>query len=105
MPYYLRLADNKDLTLTPHVYTKALPAIEARFRHLTSLGAYQVGGFLTYGKIDSIDQVNATGSQSSRRGIRAYFEANGRFQFEPRMEHDLVAPRSRPTRPSPAATT
>jgi LPS-assembly protein len=83
VPYYLRLGDNKDLTLTPHVYTKALPAAEARFRHLTSLGAYQVGGFLTFGKIDTIDEVNATESQGSRRGVRAYVEANGRFQFNP----------------------
>ena len=79
----MRLGPNKDLTLTPHVYTKALPAIEARFRHLTSLGAYQVGGFLTHGKIDNIDEVNAISGQSSRRGIRAYLEANGRFQLSP----------------------
>ncbi|MDQ3074566.1 MAG: LPS assembly protein LptD [Pseudomonadota bacterium] len=83
VPYYLRLADNKDLTLTPHVYSKALPAVEARFRHLTSLGAYQVGGFLTHGKIDRIDEIDATGRADSRRGIRAYVEGNGRFQFSP----------------------
>ena len=83
LPYYLRLGDNKDLTLTPHVFTKALPAAEARFRHLTSLGAYQLGAFVTHGKIDNIDEVNATGDGSSRRGLRAYFEANGRFQFSP----------------------
>ena len=83
VPYYLRLGDNKDLTLTPHVYTKTLPAAEARFRHLTSLGAYQIGGFVTYGKIDNIDEVNATGTGDSRRGLRAYLEANGRFQFSP----------------------
>ena len=83
LPYYLRLGDNKDLTLTPHVYTSALPAFEARFRHLTSLGAYQVGGFATYGKIDNVDEVNAAANQGSRRGIRAYVEANGRFQISP----------------------
>ena len=83
VPYYLRLADNQDLTLTPHVYTKSLPAMEARFRHLTSLGAYQIGGFVTSGKIDNIDEVNPIANQGSRRGIRAYVEANGRFQFSP----------------------
>ena len=83
LPYYLRLGDNKDLTLTPHVYSSALPAFEARFRHLTGLGAYQVGGFVTHGKIDNVDEVNAVADQGSRRGIRAYVEANGRFQFSP----------------------
>jgi LPS-assembly protein len=83
VPYYLRLGDNKDLTLTPHLYTKALPAAEARFRHLTSLGAYQIGGFITYGRIDNIDEVNAVDSQGSRHGVRAYLEASGRFQLDP----------------------
>ena len=82
-PYYLRLGPNKDLTLTPHLYTKALPAIEARYRHLTGIGAYQVGAFFTHGKIDQIDEVNPTQSQGSRRGIRGYIEANGKFQFSP----------------------
>ena len=83
VPYYLRLGDNKDLTLTPHVYTRALPALEGRFRHLTSLGAYQIGGFVTYGKIDRVDEVDPIANQGSRRGVRAYVEANGRFQFSP----------------------
>ena len=83
VPYYVRLADNKDLTLTPHLYTKSLPALEGRFRHLTSLGAYQIGGFVTNGKIDNVDEVNPIANQGSRRGIRAYVEANGRFQFSP----------------------
>lgn len=83
VPYYLRLADNRDLTLTPHLYTKALPAVEARFRHLTDVGAYQVGGFLTHGKIDNIDEVDPVAGQGSRRGIRAFVEANGRLQLSP----------------------
>ncbi len=83
VPYYLRLGNNKDLTLTPRLYTKSLPAMEARFRHLTSLGAYQIGGFLTYGKIDAIDQIDAIGNQGSRRGVRAFVEANGKFQLSP----------------------
>ncbi len=82
-PYYLRLTDNKDLTLTPHLYTKALPAIEARFRHLTSLGAYQLGGFLTYGKIDPLAQFDAAGNSVAGHGIRAYIEGNGHFQLSP----------------------
>ena len=83
VPYYMRVADNIDLTVTPHVYTKALPAIEARWRHLTSLGAYQLGGFLTYGRVDRVDEIATTNPVDDRRGIRGYFEGNGRFQFSP----------------------
>ena len=83
LPYYFRLAANRDLTLTPHLYTKALPAIEARWRHLTSLGAYQVGGFLTYGEVDQVDRISISGSGGTRNDIRGYLEGNGRFQFTP----------------------
>lgn len=79
LPYHWQLGPNKDATLTPHVYTGVLPAIEAKYRALNSLGAFQLGGFLTYGKIDNVDP-NATGT---RKGFRGYFEGNGKFQFDP----------------------
>jgi LPS-assembly protein len=47
LPYHWQIAPNRDLTLTPHIYTGVLPAIEAKYRQLNSLGAFQVGGFLT----------------------------------------------------------
>jgi len=81
LPYYFRLAPNRDLTVTPHVYSKTAPAIEGKFRHLTTLGAYQIGGFLTYGQVDDPDPNDPTPNE--RHDIRAYFEGNGKFQFDP----------------------
>lgn len=78
-PYHIQIGPNRDLTLTPHVYTAVLPAIEARYRELDSFGAFQVGGFLTYGKIDNVD-LNST---SENHSVRGYFEANGKFQLDP----------------------
>ena len=78
-PYHIQMGPNRDLTLTPHIYTAVLPAIEARYRELDSFGAFQIGGFLTYGKIDNID-LNSTAANHS---IRGYFEANGTFQLSP----------------------
>ncbi len=80
-PYYWRLAPNRDLTLTPHIYTKSLPAIEGRYRGLNSLGAFQVGAFLTYGEAADPDP-DAVDPNSDHR-VRGYFEANGRFQLDP----------------------
>jgi len=80
-PYYHRIAPNRDLTLTPHVYTGVLPAIEARYRQLNSLGAFQIAGFATYGKIDDPDPLDPT--PDTRKGFRAYFEGNGKFQVSP----------------------
>lgn len=80
-PYYWRIDRNRDLTITPHFYTGSLPALEGRWRHLTEIGAYQVGAFVTYGTIPDSDAADFT--PESRKGIRGYFEANGRFQLDP----------------------
>jgi LPS-assembly protein len=80
-PYHWQIGPNRDLTVTPHVYTGVLPAIEAKYRDLSSLGAFQLGGFLTYGKIDDPDP-NAT-SSGNHHDLRGYFEGNGKFQLDP----------------------
>lgn len=80
-PYYWWIDRNRDLTVTPHIYTNSLPALEGRWRHLTSLGAYQLGAFVTYGDIEESDAADPT--PENREGLRGYFEANGRFQLDP----------------------
>ena len=81
VPYYQRFAANRDLTLTPHLYTGTWPGLEARYRHLDRIGAFQVGAFGTYGRIDDPDQDDPT--PETRRGFRAYFEGNGKAQLDP----------------------
>jgi LPS-assembly protein len=78
LPYYFQLAPNRDLTITPHVYSKVLPAIEGQYRALTGNGAWQAAGMLTYSSRSSA----TTGVPlNSNRDIRGYIDANGRFQF------------------------
>lgn len=79
-PYYLRIASDRDLTITPHLYTDALPMVEAQFRALTDLGAFQVTGFGTYGRRQSLD---TTVPDTSTRDFRGYFDASGRLQLDP----------------------
>ena len=81
LPYYLKLAPNRDATITPHLYTGVLPMIEGRYRHLTELGAFQIGGYLTYGSRLPINVVSS--DPESDRGIRGHVEGNGRFQLDP----------------------
>ena len=81
LPYYWRPRSNLDFTVTPHIYSKALPAIEGRFRNLNKLGAYQIGAFLTYGRIDDPDPDAI--NPDTRRNFRGYVEANGKFQLDP----------------------
>ena len=46
-----------------------------------------------------------TATVRRRKGFRGYFEANGKFQLDPAVEHHQPRSASRATRPSPAATT
>ena len=81
VPYHWQFGPNRDLTLTPHVYSDALPAIEGSYRELNRLGAFQIGGFITHGKRSDSDL--SDDDFGSERGIRAYFEGNGKAQFNP----------------------
>jgi LPS-assembly protein len=76
-PYYRRFAPNRDLTVTPYLYTAVAPMIEAEYRSLGPKGAWRVQGYLT----DSTQAANDTTAGS--RNVRGYIEANGTFQLGP----------------------
>lgn len=82
VPYYHRLAPNRDLTVTPHVYTGVLPALEVKYRQLNRIGALQLGGFVTYGRIEKMTELGEA-EETGEKGIRAYFEGNGKAQLDP----------------------
>lgn len=77
--YYLRVADNQDLTLGTYLYSDVAPMVSAQWRHLTEKGAYQITGYATSSRRTSTFGATPT-SQSDPRG---YLFANGRFQFSP----------------------
>lgn len=82
-PYYWRFNRSMDLLVSPHIYSGTYPALEAQWRQLTSFGAYQLSGFLTYSHIPPSDVISPTTTSSGRDGLRGYFEGNGRFQLSP----------------------
>jgi LPS-assembly protein len=77
VPYHQRFGPNRDITVTPHLFTNVAPALEARYRELNPLGAFSIGAFTTYGDTTSFD------GQRDNERLRAYVEGNGRFQFTP----------------------
>lgn len=81
LPYYMRLASDRDLTLTPHVYTNALPMMEAQFRALTDLGAFQITGYGTYGRRQPI--LPAVPGTAGQKDFRGYLDVSGKLQFDP----------------------
>ncbi len=81
-PYYLRFSPNRDITITPHVFTGVLPMLEAEYRQLTGRGAFDVHGYLTYSSriaLDPLAPPGATGNDS----IRGYIEGTGRYILSP----------------------
>lgn len=77
--YYVRVADNADLTLGTFLYTGANPMFSAQWRHLTEFGAYQITGYATHSRRIS----TFTGSPDSAEDLRGYIAANGKFQLDP----------------------
>lgn len=75
-PYYWQIADNRDLLITPHLYTSVLPMLEARYRQVTSAGAFRVEGYGTYST-----QTSTTGAAGQRQ-FRGYIDASGTYQLD-----------------------
>jgi LPS-assembly protein len=88
LPYYFRLAPNRDLTITPHVYTNALPMLETQFRHLYDRGAYQITGYATYGTRVATGDASGTTPASAQKDIRGYLDASGAMQLTPEWSLD-----------------
>lgn len=79
VPYYLKIDDNRDVTVTPHVYTDAAPLFEAEYRALTNVGAYRINGYATYSSVLPVAAIPGT----ARDRFRGYLETVGKFQLDP----------------------
>lgn len=77
-PYYIRIAPNRDLTVTPHVFTQEAPMLELGFRSLNGRGAYQLGGYVT-----SSGQSTTNTPGTTNRELRGYVDGSGTFRFSP----------------------
>ncbi len=79
LSHYWRIAPNRDLSLTAHVFTGAKPMISGQYRALDGKGAYQITGYLTHGAripLNAEDPIEAD-------AIRGYIFANGKWQLNP----------------------
>ena len=76
-PYYHQFAPNRDLTVTPYVFTAVAPMMEAEYRSLSSKGAWRVQAYVT-------DSSRSTSNlDPEKKEPRGYFEANGTWQLSP----------------------
>ncbi len=82
VPYLWSLGPNRDLTLTPHIFTNALPMLKAEYRELNELGAFRVTGYGTYSRRADDFLVTPTDADTEN-AFRGFIDASGRYQFDP----------------------
>lgn len=82
VPYFWRFGPDRDLTLTPHVFTNALPMLKAEYRELNELGAFRVTGYGTYSRRADDFLVTPTDADTEN-AFRGFIDAAGRYQFDP----------------------
>lgn len=81
--WYWRIADNRDLSVTGTFYTRSLPMLTAKYRHLTNLGAFQVTGYATRSSRIPLGSTSTGAANASQQSWRGYIDANGKLQFSP----------------------
>lgn len=79
-PYFFRLAPNRALTVTPHVYSNVLPMMEANYQHLNELGAFSITGYATSSRRS--DDLASGFTQTTEKAFRGYLDGTGRFQLD-----------------------
>ncbi|MEN2784877.1 LPS-assembly protein LptD [Sphingomonas qilianensis] len=79
-PYFFSLAPNRNLIITPHVFTGVLPMLQADYSALSAKGAFKLRGYATYGRrSEDLNTANPIGTETAFRG---YIDGVARFQFD-----------------------
>ncbi|MDP1026148.1 LPS assembly protein LptD [Sphingomonas sp. KR1UV-12] len=81
LPYYFRLAPNRGLTVTPHIYSSVLPMAEVDYSQLSDTGAFRLHGYLTESRRS--DDLQTLDPTDTRMALRGYIDGIARYQFTP----------------------
>jgi LPS-assembly protein len=81
VPYYFRLAPNRGLVVTPHVYSNVLPMLEAQYSALDDNGAFRVRAYATESRRS--DDLNTATPSDTDLAFRGYIDGIARYQLSP----------------------
>ena len=81
VPYYVAIAPNRGLTITPHVFSSVLPMLQADYSMLTEHGALKVTGYATRSRRS--DDLTTAANTPTEQAFRGYLDSVGRYQFSP----------------------
>ncbi len=79
VPYYWRLARNRDLIASATLFSGSAPLLKANFRSFEKKGAIEVNAYATY----STRVSTAPGIGTTQRAFRGYIDAKTKFQLDP----------------------
>jgi LPS-assembly protein len=80
-PYYFRLAPNRGLTVTPHLFSAVLPMLQVRYDALGTSGAFRVEGYATASRRS--DDLSSAITTDTQMAFRGYLDAVARYQLTP----------------------
>jgi LPS-assembly protein len=82
LPYHWAIAPDRDITITPHIYTAENPAIGLQARRLFAGGPVQLDTLFTYAQLTEFADDGVTEIDRGNR-FRGYFALRGNFQHSP----------------------
>jgi LPS-assembly protein len=82
LPYHWAIAPDRDVTITPHIYSAENPAIGVQARRLFAGGPVQMDTLFTYAQLTEFADDGVTEIDRGNR-FRGYFALRGNFQHSP----------------------
>lgn len=82
-PYYVKTSSDRDLLLTPHVYSGTAPMLEARYRRLTTRGVFSISGSVTRAPRLSTDVLGPKDDETRGASFRGALDARAHVQIDP----------------------
>ncbi|MEG3151726.1 LPS assembly protein LptD [Sphingomonas sp. ZT3P38] len=81
-PYFFDIAPNRQLTITPHIFSSVVPMLQADYNALGQKGAFHLGGYATVSR-RSDDLLNSDPT-STEQAFRGYIDGVARYQLDPK---------------------
>jgi LPS-assembly protein len=78
LPWFISFGPNRDLTVTPYLYSAVNPVLGAQYRHLFAAGPIEISGRITYARGQAFAG-NGIDFVDTAREIRGYAEARGQL--------------------------
>ena len=88
-PYYVRIAPNRDATITPIVTSKEGVVLGGEYRERT-----MKGGYIFQGSVTKVDKRDANNLKTGESTVRGHIETNGNFDIDNTWRWGFAASRS-----------